>query len=722
MSLRKLTSEEIEGILDFIKPQKDIPPKAAMSIVEKNKERFRRQLVGVEIYEQLIPELKERLRKTYISSLMDPGESVGVLAAQSIGEKNTQMSIRGTEPISVKIDGAIVHTTMGSLYEKMSEKLPVVFIDSLPDSSIINPGNVEVLSIAQDEKIYWKKVSEISRHPANGKLVTITTVTGRTVTGTLSHSFLKRQEDFENPVVPVKGSELSVGDRTPVARNPFGVFPTGKMDVIPAVGSTINSVSATLRMHGHSGGDISRELLKNFVELFEEKAATSNCSETIVEKIRFLRRAYESDVIWDQIEKLDVFDSDEYVYDFTVPGTETFILGSGIAVHNTLNTFHRAGQNEKGVTAGVPRFQELLSATKNPKLVSANIFFKGGNNTVRELRATVGNSLAEVTLGKLVKTTEYRVCPEPEEWYGVCKLLHNDKFEQYTDCISYELDKALLFSHRLRIQDVAQSIEGEYDDLACVFCPTTARLDIYADTESIEMPENIPYIDDENYKLIYLEDVVSASVEKLLLAGVPGISGVYFTHNDDEWYVETDGCNFSKILAMDHVDSERTTSNNVWDIYDVLGIEAAKQFLIEEYMDLMGGINICHTKVLVERMTHNGTISSISRYTMRSDECGPLGKASFEESLEHFVRAATFGDKEPTKGASAAIICGKRANMGTGMMNVQIDIQNLPGRVPVMTDVIEKEDEVEKVEAPKVKRAMKNVRNVVAKKEVVGKT
>ena len=131
-------------------------------------------------------------------------------------------------------------------------------------------------------------------------------------------------------------------------------------------------------------------------------------------------------------------------------------------------------------------------------------------------------------------------------------------------------------------------------------------------------------------------------------------------------------------MAHPDVDYTRTISNNVWDIYETLGIEAAREFLIEEFMSIMEGINICHAQLLVDRMTHGGGISSITRYTLKKDESGPMGKASFEESMDNFLNAAAHGDVEPTKGVSASIVCGKRANIGTGMMELSIDLKSLP--------------------------------------------
>ena len=95
-------------------------------------------------------------------------------------------------------------------------------------------------------------------------------------------------------------------------------------------------------------------------------------------------------------------------------------------------------------------------------------------------------------------------------------------------------------------------------------------------------------------------------------------------------------------------------------------------------MEIMDGINICHATLLVDRMTYNGTISSITRFTLKKEDSGPLGKASFEETMDNFLLAAARGEKESTKGVSASIICGKQSNIGTGMVKVKIDIDKLP--------------------------------------------
>lgn len=213
---RLLTDKEIHNILDFIKPNTKLPPETAKSIVNNHKNRLVKQLKNQKIYPELIPELKKQLEMNYIKSLISPGESIGILAAQSIGEKQTQNSIDYDEEIIVKYYGEIKRMKIGVFIDEYINILGSIKIDDY--SEIQQCENIYIQSITDDEKIEWKEISEVSRHAPKGNLIKVTTESGRSVVSTLSHSHLKKDK---RKVVPVLGSELKLGDRIPVIRNSF---------------------------------------------------------------------------------------------------------------------------------------------------------------------------------------------------------------------------------------------------------------------------------------------------------------------------------------------------------------------------------------------------------------------------------------------------------------------------------------------------------------------
>jgi len=66
------------------------------------------------------------------------------------------------------------------------------------------------------QKVEWKKVTEMSRHPVNGRLVKITTKSGKTVTATLSHSFVTR--DVNGNPMTIRGDTLTRGMFVPIKK------------------------------------------------------------------------------------------------------------------------------------------------------------------------------------------------------------------------------------------------------------------------------------------------------------------------------------------------------------------------------------------------------------------------------------------------------------------------------------------------------------------------
>ena len=126
---------------------------------------------------------------------------------------------------------------------------------------------------------------------------------------------------------------------------------------------------------------------------------------------------------------------------------------------------HKAGQNEKSVTVGVPRFQELLNATKTPKIVNCKIFLNEGNENIQELRDLINHQIVCLTLKDISDTIEINLNKEDEWWYDIFKILYNNDFEELEHCISITLNKKLLFKYRLSLEDIAKKISAKKHNL-----------------------------------------------------------------------------------------------------------------------------------------------------------------------------------------------------------------------------------------------------------------
>jgi DNA-directed RNA polymerase beta' subunit len=375
----------------------------------------------------------------------------------------------------------------------------------------------------------------------------------------------------------------------------------------------------------------------------------------------------------------DVESSTEFVYDLTVEHTRVFQVYNGI---NLFDTFHTAGAGCKAMTTGVPRFTELLNATPKPKIVNCDIRFLYGNATVQELRKTVGSSIVGLTLSDIFVSCSYHTGKEPEKWYAAYDALYDNRMEaklkEMNDCVSYTLNIEKMYKYNLSLQEIAESIEDGFASSYCIFsAPSLGRLDVYVDTSEIELPEErLLYVTQENRIRVFLEEVVHNTLSKLVICGIPNITEMYFEKKDGDWTLTTVGKNYKRVLAHPAVDFANTVSNDVWDIYNTLGIEASRSFLLEELAGVMT-INECHIKILIDKMTHSGTITAITRHTLKKDDTGPLGRSSFEESVDNFLLAAQRGEIERMEGCSGCIMTGKRAPVGTGKMGLRVDINAL---------------------------------------------
>lgn len=340
----------------------------------------------------------------------------------------------------------------------------------------------------------------------------------------------------------------------------------------------------------------------------------------------------------------------------------------------TLDSFHYSGTTINTVVTGVPRFAELLNATKNPKNVVTNLYFNKKLNSIPEIRKFIGCSIQQLRFQDLVES--YSTSQKYKKWYSIYNTLHNERYKKYNTCLSFKLKMDVLFQFEIELSDVAMKLESCYEDIVCVFSPNCMGIiDVWVNTSDLELSDNINdvYIKEENKKQIYLDFVVYPNLISKHLYGIPDIEGISYKFENDERFIELLGYNMSKIFELDFVDKNRTYSNNMWEIYETFGIEATREFLLNEFISVICSdsfVNHRHIQLLVDSMCYLGGISSISRYGVHANESGPLTKASFEQSLDNFLKASFYNITETTNGVSASIMCGKPSKIGTGLCDL----------------------------------------------------
>jgi len=400
----------------------------------------------------------------------------------------------------------------------------------------------------------------------------------------------------------------------------------------------------------------------------------------------------------------------------------------------TLNSFHAAGLSVKTVVVGVPRFSELLNATKSPKMVNCLIFLNDEFKDISELRNIIGNSFTDITFKRLIKSYELIKDESLEEWHYLFCEIYDIKPSNLGWRLRFYIDISVLYEYQITMKMVAKSIMNEYGDTTVLYTPDwKGILDVFVDESCFTEIENLKNIfdplsqcqdeikeeeeleesdieDDEEevrnsdtsifnkkeiinfegkedeipddiVRVIHMEDKILPSLQNIRISGIEKIKDIFFEKRKDEWIISTEGSNLYGLFSNPLVDKYRTICNDMWEIYNVFGIEATRQFLIEEYMDVVTSdgsfVNSSHVEILVDVMVYTGTIISISRYGQKKVGCGPMAKASFEESLENFLKAGVNGEKESTDGVSASIMLGKMPKTGTGVFDMYLDIPKI---------------------------------------------
>jgi DNA-directed RNA polymerase beta' subunit len=306
----------------------------------------------------------------------------------------------------------------------------------------------------------------------------------------------------------------------------------------------------------------------------------------------------------------------------------------------TLDTFHTAG---KLVFNSVNRLEEILNMNKKLKIKSCTIHFRQKYQSAEELRQAIKSSLVAIYFQNIYTHFIFEADNE----------------------IVFFLNIQTLFSNRINPVLICTQLKNLASDIVenAFFTLTTITV--------VLKPNPDPQCSFVN--------LIKTELNNVLLCGIPGIKR-YHLQYDNEWYVITEGTNLKKLLIHPLVDPRRVYSNDLWEIYNVLGIVGFRRFILAEFRKVIGGVNYEHSLLLTDKMTSKGKPLSITRYTMRTNDVGPISKATFEESIDILIHAAIHTEKEKMQGVSASIIVGNRAPIGTGFFDLCVDVNKLTKR------------------------------------------
>lgn len=380
------------------------------------------------------------------------------------------------------------------------------------------------------------------------------------------------------------------------------------------------------------------------------------------------------------------------------------------ATQMTLNTFHYAGVASKNVTLGVPRLKEIINVATNIKTPSLNVYLTSDRAQNDDQAKAIQTELAYTSLRTVTAAVEIFYDPDPrstviEEDLEFVQAyfdipLSPEEIDRVNNCSSWllrlELDRAKMLDRKLEMSYVASKISDCFgQDVFVIWSEDNAeklvlRCRVVGGSEKDE--DGLGNVEED----VFLRQLETTMLNSVNLRGVKDIRRVFLmkrkkisitkdgmidSKGDEEWVLETDGVNLKTVMCIDGVDFKRTYSNSCVEIFQVLGIEAARAALLKELRSVIefdgSYVNFRHLALLCDLMTHRGSLMAITRHGINRAETGALMRCSFEETVEILMEAAAIGEKDDCQGVAENVLFGQMAPMGTGCFDVALDMDML---------------------------------------------
>ena len=301
----------------------------------------------------------------------------------------------------------------------------------------------------------------------------------------------------------------------------------------------------------------------------------------------------------------------------------------------TMNTFHYAGVAEIDVTQGLPRLIEIVDARKEPDTPMMTVHLEDEYATDREKARDV---VWKIEATKILSVGDISIDVAGME-------------------VRVDLDPEMLEERNLTVADIAERIDDELG------------IEVTEGESSVSFgPSNPSY-----RELLQLVE----ELREIVFKGIEGIDRVVIRKEEnDEYVLYTEGSEFKKVLRTDGVDSTRTRTNNLHETYKALGIEAARNAIVDEMISTLEEqgleVDIRHVMLVADAMTTTGEIQSIGRHGISGSKGSVLSRAAFEVTVNHLLDAAVHGEDDDLEGVVENVIVGQPISMGTGDVDLVV--------------------------------------------------
>ena len=304
------------------------------------------------------------------------------------------------------------------------------------------------------------------------------------------------------------------------------------------------------------------------------------------------------------------------------------------ATQMTLNTFHFAGVSAQSVE-GLPRIIEIMDLKKTQSNPYMKIYVTKEYQSEEKIKKVV-DKIKELKLKNFVKKVDLNI---------------QDKI------VSFEVDFDGLNKLDIDKEKIVSLLDKKY----------TKRVSFDKNTMSIQENQNSGFKD-----LLNLQEQVLS----IVVYGIVGISDVTIIKENNELIIFTKGIALKKAMKIEGVDLSRIYCNDIIEIYSNFGIEAARETIIREILEVCNNqglsVNQRHLTLIADLMTSEGVPKGMTRFGIVANKLNILTKASFETPIKHLSNGSLLEEENHLNSITENVMTNQMIYVGTGMPKIKV--------------------------------------------------
>jgi DNA-directed RNA polymerase subunit A' len=419
----------------------------------------------------------------------------------------------------------------------------------------------------------------------------------------------------------------STGDIVQFRYGEDGVDPA-KSDHGKAV--NVDRIVEQVRIMVEKGKSAPKEYVKEKVEEVKDKLTP-----LLVEELK--RTLGKEELTRKGVDKVIELTQENYKRALVEPGEAVGIVAAQSigepGTQMTLRTFHYAGVREQNVTLGLPRLIEIVDARRMPSTPIMSIYLDKAHRESKAKATEVAREIIQTSVRDIAKTDAY--------------------VDLKTGEVVVHLDPTMMEDRGVTVKELEEIL--------------------HLPNATIRTKGNQLFIKPKKAEPRKLAEKIGSHHVK----GTPGIRRVLVTEEKgppNEWVIRTDGSNMPKVLDVEGIDPTRTVTNHIHEIAKTLGIEAARNVIINEAKGVLEeqglDVDIRHVMLVADIMTATGEVRQIGRHGISGEKSSVLARAAFEITVPNIVDASIKGESDPLKGVTENVIVGQSIPIGTGLVDL----------------------------------------------------